>query len=429
MIWAWVSKTISTLTAIDDLIYDYYDIQRVLVIAPKRVAETTWTDEAQEWDHTKGLRLSVVIGSQKKRVDALNADADIYVINRENVVWLVEYYGRHWPFDMVVIDEASSFKNHQAKRFKALKKVRPLVKRIVELTGTPAPNGLLDLWAQMYLLDRGERLERSITRYRDRYFDPDKRDGHIVYSWKLKPGASDEIYSRIGDVCVSMKSSDYLTLPPAMMNVVPVKLQPAAMKKYNELEKELVLSIDETDIVANTAASLSGKLLQMANGAVYDENKEVVHIHDEKLDALEEIIDCNAGKSVMVFYYFKHDLARLKERFPNAKELDTADDIHDWNAGKIPLLLVHPASAGHGLNLQHGGHIVVWFGLTWSLELYQQANKRLHRPGQSEPVIIHHLVARGTIDEDVMRALKDKSVGQDTMMDAVKARLEKWRGQ
>lgn len=429
MIWAWVSKTISTLTAIDDLIYDYYDIQRVLVIAPKRVAETTWTDEAQEWDHTKGLRLSVVIGSQKKRVDALNADADIYVINRENVVWLVEYYGRHWPFDMVVIDEASSFKNHQAKRFKALKKVRPLVKRIVELTGTPAPNGLLDLWAQMYLLDRGERLERSITRYRDRYFDPDKRDGHIVYSWKLKPGASDEIYSRIGDVCVSMKSSDYLTLPPAMMNVVPVKLQPVAMKKYNELEKELVLSIDETDIVANTAASLSGKLLQMANGAVYDENKEVVHIHDEKLDALEEIIDCNAGKSVMVFYYFKHDLARLKERFPNAKELDTADDIHDWNAGKIPLLLVHPASAGHGLNLQHGGHIVVWFGLTWSLELYQQANKRLHRPGQSEPVMIHHLVARGTIDEDVMRALKDKSVGQDTMMDAVKARLEKWRGQ
>lgn len=429
MIWAWVSKTISTLTAIDDLIYDYYDIQRVLVIAPKRVAETTWTDETQEWDHTKGLRLSVVIGSQKKRVDALNADADIYVINRENVVWLVEYYGRHWPFDMVVIDEASSFKNHQAKRFKALKKVRPLVKRIVELTGTPAPNGLLDLWAQMYLLDRGERLERSITRYRDRYFDPDKRDGHIVYSWKLKPGASDEIYSRIGDVCVSMKSSDYLTLPPAMMNVVPVKLQPVAMKKYNELEKELVLSIDETDIVANTAASLSGKLLQMANGAVYDENKEVVHIHDEKLDALEEIIDCNAGKSVMVFYYFKHDLARLKERFPNAKELDTADDIHDWNAGKIPLLLVHPASAGHGLNLQHGGHIVVWFGLTWSLELYQQANKRLHRPGQSEPVMIHHLVARGTIDEDVMRALKDKSVGQDTMMDAVKARLEKWRGQ
>ena len=429
MIWAWVSKTISTLTAIDDLIYDYYDIQRVLVIAPKRVAETTWTDEAQEWDHTKGLRLSVAIGSQKKRVEALNADADIYVINRENVVWLVEYYGRHWPFDMVVIDEASSFKNHQAKRFKALKKVRPLVKRIVELTGTPAPNGLLDLWAQMYLLDRGERLEKSITRYRDRYFDPDKRDGHIVYSWKLKPGASDEIYSRIGDVCVSMKSSDYLTLPPAMMNVVPVKLQPAAMKKYNDLEKELVLSIDEKDIVANTAASLSGKLLQMANGAVYDENKEVVHIHDEKLDALEEIIDCNAGKSVMVFYYFKHDLARLKERFPNAKELDTADDIHDWNAGKIPLLLVHPASAGHGLNLQHGGHIVVWFGLTWSLELYQQANKRLHRPGQSEPVIIHHLVARGTIDEDVMRALKDKSVGQDTMMDAVKARLEKWRGQ
>lgn len=429
MIWAWVSKTISTLTAIDDLIYDYYDIQRVLVIAPKRVAETTWTDEAQEWDHTKGLRLSVAIGSQKKRVEALNADADIYVINRENVVWLVEYYGRHWPFDMVVIDEASSFKNHQAKRFKALKKVRPLVKRIVELTGTPAPNGLLDLWAQMYLLDRGERLEKSITRYRDRYFDPDKRDGHIVYSWKLKPGASDEIYSRIGDVCVSMKSSDYLTLPPAMMNVVPVKLQPAAMKKYNDLEKELVLSIDEKDIVANTAASLSGKLLQMANGAVYDENKEVVHIHDEKLDALEEIIDCNAGKSVMVFYYFKHDLARLKERFPNAKDLDTADDIHDWNAGKIPLLLVHPASAGHGLNLQHGGHIVVWFGLTWSLELYQQANKRLHRPGQSEPVMIHHLVARGTIDEDVMRALKDKSVGQDTMMDAVKARLEKWRGQ
>ena len=423
-----MGKTISTLTAIDELMFDRFLVQRVLVIAPKRVAETTWTDEAAEWEHTAGLRLSVVLGSQQERLAALNRKADIYVINRENVVWLVEHFGRAWPFDMIVIDEASSFKNHQAKRFKALRKVRPLASRIVELTGTPAPNGLLDLWAQLYLLDRGERLEKSITRYRDRYFEPDKRDGHIVYSWKLKPGAADAIYEKIGDICVSMKSEDYIQLPPVILNTVPVMLDAAAKRKYDELERDLVLNIDEKDILANTAASLSGKLLQMANGAVYAEEREVVHIHDAKLEALAEIIDCNAGKSVMVFYYFKHDLQRLKERFPDARELKTADDIHSWNAGKIPLLLVHPASAGHGLNLQHGGHIVVWFGLTWSLEMYQQANKRLHRSGQTEPVIIHHLVARSTVDEDVMRALQNKRGSQDAMLDAVKARIEKHKG-
>ena len=428
MIWAWVSKTVSTLTAIDELMFDRFLVQRVLVIAPKRVAETTWTDEAAEWEHTAGLRLSVVLGSQQDRLAALSRKADIYVINRENVVWLVEHFGRAWPFDMIVIDEASSFKNHQAKRFKALRKVRPLASRIVELTGTPAPNGLLDLWAQLYLLDRGERLEKSITRYRDRYFEPDKRDGHIVYSWKLKPGAADAIYEKIGDICVSMKSEDYIQLPPVILNTVPVMLDAAAKRKYDELERDLVLNIEEKDILANTAAALSGKLLQMANGAVYAEEREVVHIHDAKLEALAEIIDCNAGKSVMVFYYFKHDLQRLKERFPDARELKTADDIHGWNAGKIPLLLVHPASAGHGLNLQHGGHIVVWFGLTWSLEMYQQANKRLHRSGQTEPVIIHHLVARGTVDEDVMRALRNKGNSQDAMLDAVKARIKKYRG-
>lgn len=408
--------------------FDRFLVQRVLVIAPKRVAETTWTDEAAEWEHTAGLRLSVVLGSQQERLAALNRKADIYVINRENVVWLVEHFGRAWPFDMIVIDEASSFKNHQAKRFKALRKVRPLASRIVELTGTPAPNGLLDLWAQLYLLDRGERLEKSITRYRDRYFEPDKRDGHIVYSWKLKPGAADAIYEKIGDICVSMKSEDYIQLPPVILNTVPVMLDAAAKRKYDELERDLVLNIEEKDILANTAASLSGKLLQMANGAVYAEEREVVHIHDAKLEALAEIIDCNAGKSVMVFYYFKHDLQRLKEWFPDAQELKTANDIRNWNAGKIPLLLVHPASAGHGLNLQHGGHIVVWFGLTWSLEMYQQANKRLHRSGQTEPVIVHHLVARSTVDEDVMRALQNKRGSQDAMLDAVKARIEKHKG-
>lgn len=420
-----MGKTISTLTAITELMHDYFDVQKVLVIAPLRVAESTWSDECAEWRHTHYLRVSKVLGGLTERVEALQKSADVYMINRENVVWLVDYYKRNWPFDMVVIDESSSFKSHTAKRFKALKKVRPLMKRIVELTGTPAPNGLLDLWSQIYLLDRGKRLGKNITAYRDKYFNPGQRNGHIVYDWVPKPGAEEEIYKKIADICVSMKGEDYLKLPPAMMNTVKVKLSAAAVKKYNQLERDLILSIADQDIVANTAAALSNKLLQMANGAVYDEEKAITHIHDEKLESLAEIADITNPRSLMVMYYYKHDLVRLQKRFPNAVPLKTAEDIKAWNAGKISILLVHPASAGHGLNLQHGGSVVVWFGLTWSLELYQQANKRLHRPGQKETVIIHHLVTEGTIDEDVMAALKSKSAGQDEMLNAIKARIEK----
>lgn len=423
-----MGKTAITLTAIKALRYDYFDVQRVLVIAPKHVAEVTWTDEAAQWDHTRDLRISVVIGSLKARETALASDADVYVINRENVIWLVSSYGKRWPFDMVVIDESSSFKNPQAKRFRALKKVRPAINRIVELTGTPSPNGLMDLWSQIYLLDGGLRLGRFITHYRAEFFTPDKRNGAVVYSWKLKKGKKPEdVYSRIRDIVVSMRSSDYLSLPPVTMNVIPVRLGEKAMKTYKTMEKNLVLEAAGEEITALSAATLSNKLLQLANGAIYDDAGGAHEIHRDKLDTLAEVIDANEGKSIMVFYYFKHDLQRLKKAFPTAHELKTPDDIHDWNAGKIPLLLVHPASAGHGLNLQHGGHIAIWFGLTWSLEQYLQANKRLHRPGQRHPVIIHHLVAKGTIDEDVMRALRAKEEGQDALLEAVKARLREYQ--
>ena len=423
-----MGKTIITLTAVKALEYDYFDVKRVLVIAPKHVAEVTWTDEAAEWEHTKDLRISVVVGSQKKRLNALDADADLYVINRENVVWLVSHYGKAWPFDMVVIDESSSFKNPQAKRFRALRKVRPAIKRIVELTGTPSPNGLLDLWSQIYLLDGGKRLGKYITHFRSEFFTPDKRSGAIVYSWKLKKTKKPEdVYKRIRDVVVSMKSSDYLTLPPVTMNVIHVQLGEKAMKVYKQMEKDFLLEAGDEEITAMSAATLSNKLLQLANGAVYDDAHAVHEIHRAKLDALAEILESNEGKPVMVFYYFQHDLARLKKAFPNARELKTAQDIHDWNAGTVPLMLLHPMSAGHGLNLQHGGHIAIWFSLTWSLEQYMQANKRLHRPGQKEPVVIHHLVAKGTIDEDVMDALKRKRGGQDALLEAVKARMKEVR--
>lgn len=427
MIWAWVSKTVSALTAITELMHDYFDVQKVLVIAPLRVAESTWSDECTEWVHTHYLTISKVLGGLTERVAALQKSANIYLINRENVVWLTEYYKRNWPFDMVVIDESSSFKNHQAKRFKALKKVRPLIKRIVELTGTPTPNGLMDLWSQIYLLDRGERLGKTITAYRDKYFNPGQRNGHVVYEWVPKPDAEREIYKKIADICVSMKGEDYLKLPPIMYNTVRVKLPDSAKRKYDQLERDLILAIADQDVVANTAAALSNKLLQMANGAVYDDQRVVAHIHDEKLGALAEIIDVTTPKSVMVMYYYKHDLERLLKRFPQAVPLKTADDIKVWNAGKIGMMLAHPASAGHGLNLQRGGSVVVWFGLTWSLELYLQANKRLHRPGQKETVIIHHLVTAGTVDEEVMAALQNKSAGQDEMLNAIKARIEKYK--
>ncbi|WP_231291871.1 DEAD/DEAH box helicase [Selenomonas artemidis] len=422
-----MGKTISTLTAISELMYDRFEVRRVLVIAPLRVAMSTWRDECELWAHTRGLRLSVAVGSAREREAALSKDADVYVINRENVKWLVERCRKDWPFDMVVIDESSSFKNPASQRFKALRKVRPLVKRVVLLTGTPAPNGLMDLWSQFYLLDRGERLGHTLTEYRDRYFTPGQRSGHIVYNYNLRPGADKKIYERINDICVSMKSDDYLSLPPLMQNVVTVTLPESAMRKYAEMERELVLSIGASDITAVTAAALTGKLLQMANGSVYDEDGEAVTIHEAKADALDEIIACNEGKSVMAIYSYRHDRATLLRRHPEARELKTPEDIRDWNAGKISLLLVHPASAGHGLNLQHGGHIVVWYGLTWSLEQYQQTNKRLHRPGQTEPVILHHLIAKDTVDEDVMRALERKSTGQEGMLQAVKARLRRYR--
>lgn len=422
-----MGKTVSTLTAIDELMYDRFTVQKVLVIAPLRVALSTWRDECELWEHTRHLRISIAVGDLRTREAALAEDADIYVVNRDVVKWLVGYYRAKWPFDMVVVDESSSFKNPVSQRFRALRKVRPLVQRVVLLTGTPAPNGLMDLWSQLYLLDRGERLGRTLTEYRERYFRPGQQSGHIVYSYDARPGAEQEIFRRIGDICVSMKSEDYLTLPPLIQNVVRVHLPEAAARRYREMERELVLSIGDADITAVSAAALSNKLLQMANGAVYDTEGKVVKLHDAKAEALDEIISCNEGKSVMVIYSYRHDLETLRQRYPKARELKTADDIRAWNAGQIPLLLVHPQSAGHGLNLQYGGHIVVWYGLTWSLEAYQQTNKRLHRPGQTEPVILHHLVARGTIDEDVMRALEGKAAGQEDMLEAVKARIDKYR--
>lgn len=422
-----MGKTVITLTAIEKLMYDYFEVNKALVIAPKRVAETTWPDEVKAWDHLRNLRVSVVLGSEEKRLKALQQEADIYVINRENVVWLVETLGRRWPFDMVVIDELSSFKSPKAKRFRALRRVRPKIKRIVGLTGTPAPNGLIDLWPQIYLLDQGERLGRTVTGYRARYFEPEKMDSsrQIVYKWRLKPGAEKAIYRKLEDICVSMRAEDWLTLPERIDRVIPVKLPDAAYSKYQELERQMLLTYADGDVVASTGATLAGKLLQMANGAVYDENKGVKEIHEAKLDALEDVLEAANGKPVLVFYTYQHDLDRIVARFPQARLLDTEQDIRDWNNGTIELMLAHPAAAGHGLNLQAGGHIIAWFGLPWSLELYQQANARLYRQGQTNRVVIHHLVAQGTIDEDVMVALRDKEHDQNALLKAVKWRMER----
>lgn len=423
-----LGKTAVTLTAIDLLLYDYLEVKKVLVIAPKRVAESTWTDEIANWEHLNMLRASKVLGSEKNRIKALDTRAEIYIINRENVPWLVSYYKSRWPFDMVVIDESSSFKNPQAQRFKALKKVLPKINRIVELTGTPAPNGLLDLWPQIYLLDRGERLGRTISQYRREFFTPGAGNGYVTYEWKLNQGADKEIYNRISDICVSMKSEDYVSLPPVIYNRVPVKLPDAVLKRYKELEKEMVLELANTELVATSAATLSNKLLQLANGCVYDAEGESIELHTEKLTALGDLIGLNEHEHFLVFYWFKHDIEAIKKHFSYARELKTVNDIKNWNAGKIKMLLVHPASAGHGLNLQYGGNVVVWYGLTWSLELYQQANKRLHRSGQTKTVIIHHLIAQGTIDEDVMEALQDKDTRQSNMLEAVKARIRAYTG-
>lgn len=421
-----MGKTVCTLTAVEELLYDYFDVAKVLVIAPLRVAEDTWSSEVKKWEHLKNVKISKVLGKEEVRIIALKEKADIYVINRENVEWLVEYLGKGWFFDMVVIDELSSFKSPKSNRFKALKKVRPFIKRIVGLTGTPAPNGLLDLWSQVYLLDGGERLGKTLTGYRDRYFQPDKRNQTVIFSWKPVDGAEDRIYEKLKDICISMKASDYLELPERINNRIMVQLPKTAEEKYKKLEKELLLPLEEADVVANTAAVLTNKLLQMANGAVYDENSEVKEIHDAKLKALDDVIEAANGKPVLVFYSYKHDLDRLSKHLKNKefRVLNTSKDIEAWNKGKVPIVLVHPASAGHGLNLQFGGNIIVWFGLTWSLELYQQDNARLYRQGQQQSVVVNHIIAKGTIDEDVMRALENKEVGQEALLQAVKARLK-----
>lgn len=426
-----LGKTVITLTALDELMYDRFEAARVLIIAPLRVAEDTWSRESQKWDHLKHLRISKILGNQKQREKALKADADLYIINRENVPWLVSMTGNDWPFDTVVIDELSSFKSPSAQRFKALRRNRPLMKRVIGLTGTPAPNGLLDLWSQIYLLDQGERLGKTITGYRERYFTAGARSGYVVYDWKQKKESEEAVFDKISDICVSMKSEDWLELPEKIDRVIPVKLDESAKAKYRKLERDLLLPLVDGDIVANTAAVLSNKLLQMANGAVYNENQGIQEIHDSKLDALEDILEAANGHPVLLFYTYKHDLLRIQKRFPQIKTLrkgsEGVKDIADWNSGKIELLGVHPASAGHGLNLQDGGNIIVWFGLTWSLELYLQAIARLYRQGQLKHVMNYHLVSEGTIDVDVMTALENKAAGQDALMEAVKARIEKVR--
>ena len=418
-----LGKSVISLSAINELMLDYFDVSRTLVIAPLRVAISTWPEEIKKWDHLKYLSYSVVTGSEKERLDALKKPAHIYVINRENVDWLITKSGFKWFFDMVVIDELSSFKSYQAKRFKSLLKARPKVKRIVGLTGTPSSNGLMDLWAEFRLLDMGERLGRYITHYRQNFFIPDKRNQQIIFSYKPKDGAEKVIYQLISDITISMKSKDFLKMPECIMNEVVVSLSEKEQKLYDSLKKDMVLSIEDEEIDAINAAALSSKLLQMANGAVYNDDKESIHIHDRKLDALEDLIEGANGKPVLIAYWFKHDLTRIKERF-DVREIKTGKDITDWNEGQIPIAIIHPASAGHGLNLQLGGSTLIWFSLTWSLELYQQTNARLYRQGQKDTVVIHHIVSKGTIDEDVMRALKAKEKMQDALIDSVKARLK-----
>ena len=419
-----LGKTVITLTAIKELMYERFEVNKVLVIAPLRVARDTWPAEIRKWNHLAGLTYAVAVGSQAERLAALRSKADIHIINRENVTWLVEESGLPFDYDLVVIDELSSFKSYRAKRFKSLLSVRRTVKRIVGLTGTPSSNGLMDLWAQFRLLDLGERLGRYISRYRERYFLPDKRNAQVVFTYKLKPGAEEQIYNAISDITISMKAEDYLDLPPCIHNVVKVALSEREREVYERFRKEMVISLGGEEIDAMNAAALSNKLLQMANGAVYDDRHTGHHIHDRKLDALEDLIEAANGRPVMVCYWFRHDLERIRGRFPAVRELKTAQDIEDWNAGKIPVALVHPASAGHGLNLQYGGCTLVWFGLTWSLELYQQTNKRLHRQGQRDTVVIHHIVADGTIDELVLAALHRKDKTQAALIAAVKAVLE-----
>ena len=421
-----LGKSVITLSAIFDLCLDSFLVCKVLVIAPLRVARDTWPAEINKWDHLKGLSYSVAVGTEKERIDALKKQSTLYIINRENVDWLVHKSGIPFHFDMVVIDELSSFKSYGAKRFKSLLKVRPSVKRIVGLTGTPSSNGLMDLWAEFRILDLGQRLGRYISHYRNTYFKPDKRNAQIIFSYKPLPGAEEEIYKQISDITISMKSTDYLKMPEYVSNEVFVSLNEKEWNIYSKFKDEMVTKLGDEEIDAVNAAVLSGKLLQMANGAVYDSENKAHVIHDKKLDALEDLIEGANGKPVLVAYWYKHDLERIRNRFP-VRQIKASKDIEDWNNGNIPIAVIHPASAGHGLNLQSGGSTLIWFGLTWSLELYQQTNARLYRQGQNETVIIHHIIAKGTIDEDVMTALTRKEETQASLIDAVKAKLEVMR--
>ena len=418
-----LGKTVISLTAIADLLFDSFEAHRVLVIAPLRVARDTWPAEIEKWEHLQHLTYSVVVGTPKERRAALMAGADITIINRENLQWLIEDSGFPFDYDMVVIDELSSFKNHQSKRFQALMKVRSKVKRIIGLTGTPSSNGLMDLWAEFKLLDMGQRLGRFISQYRNNYFLPDKLNGQIIYSYKPMPYAEDAIYRKISDVTISMKSTDHLKMPELISSKYEVRLSEEERNRYEELKSQLVLQLPEGEVTAANAASLTGKLVQLANGAIYSDDGDTVEFHNRKLDALEDIIEASNGKPLLVAYWFRHDLERIKQRF-DVREIKSSKDITDWNSGKIPVAVIHPASAGHGLNLQAGGSTLIWFGLTWSLELYQQTNARLWRQGQTAgTVVIQHIITKGTIDERILKALSMKELTQNSLIDAVKANL------
>ncbi len=418
-----LGKTVISLTAIADLLFDSFEAHRILVVAPLRVARDTWPAEIAKWEHLQHLTFAVCVGTPKERRTALMSGADITIINRENLGWLIDSSGFDFDYDMVIIDELSSFKNHKSKRFQSLMKVRPKVKRIIGLTGTPSSNGLMNLWAEFKLLDFGERLGRFITHYRNNYFIPDKRNGEIIYSYKPMPYAEDAIYRRISDITISMKSTDHLQMPELITSQYEVQLSEEETQRYEELKADFILELPEGEITAANAASLTGKLSQLANGAIYDDDGNIIEFHDRKLDALEDLIEAANGKPLLVAYWFKHDLQRIKKRF-NVREIKSSKDITDWNNGDIPVAVIHPASAGHGLNLQAGGSTLIWFGLTWSLELYQQTNARLWRQGQtSGTVVIEHIITKGTIDERILKALSLKEVTQNALIDAVKANL------
>jgi SNF2 family DNA or RNA helicase len=423
-----LGKTVITLTAIDELLHDRFDVSKVLVIAPLRVAEDTWSRESKKWDHLKHIKIAKILGDAATRKAALKQEADIYVVNRENVVWLINYLETErikWPFDMVVIDELSSFKSNQAKRFKALRRMRPMMERIVGLTGTPAANSLMDLWAEMYLLDRGERLGRTLTAYRGNWFTPGYGNGYVTYKWTPRRGALEDITKRISDITVSMKAEDYLTLPDKIESTVEVHLDKTAEKAYREMEHESLLELEGDEIAALDAAAVMSKLLQLANGFVYNASHEGIYIHKAKLDALDEIVEAADGSPVLVFYSFQADRIAIMEHFPDARVLEDDSTIEDWNKGNIKILLAHPASAGYGLNLQDGGHIMAWYGLPWSLEQYTQAVARLQRQGQKYPVMIYHIIAAGTVDEQVVKSLAKKDMTQGALLNALKERRSK----